>query len=483
LLTTVERTVFGMDIDPEACQLARENVCATLERFTGSAPPTGYFTRNIAEQDFLLGQWPSAFPERMALVVGNPPYVAATRLALEDKRTLRAQFRTAFGRLDLYTLFLERSVSLLEPNGTLAFVTPDKFLMTRTSEPLRELLLEAGQVRRVARFRSHKVFEDAATVPCVTVFSRRETAAREPTAVLECEIFDSTVRVVSEAKLDLAAFGSAPWHLNQGAEADLASKIEAGHPRLGDFASRLSAGLATGLDGVFVMARERLSGVEPDLVRQVVRGRDLQAFRLSPPDLGVLLPYTFDADGRARLVDLDDYPGAREHLAPHERSLRRRHCVRVWQKAWYDLHDPVTLDLARAPKILVPDVAATNRFVFDPGRCWPLHSVYYVLPKGIDPEFLTAVLNSKAIEFLLRLRAPVVKDGFSRYRKQFLLPLPIPAASAKLRRRLIELSHDVDRGSFDAAMARLFGLSDSDVGLMASTLEALRRPGPHGTPR
>ena len=74
-----------------------------------------------------------------------------------------------------------------------------------------------------------------------------------------------------------------------------------------------------------------------------------------------------------------------------------------------------------------PRVWESNRFVVDRGRFFPLHSAYYLIPKGdIDPDFLVAVLNSRVSEFLIRLLAPVVKDGFSRYRRQFLATLPIP---------------------------------------------------------
>jgi hypothetical protein len=136
----------------------------------------------------------------------------------------------------------------------------------------------------------------------------------------------------------------------------------------------------------------------------------------------------------------------RRYLRGHRRSLEDRHCVRVWEKSWYDLHDPVPLDLASTRKILVPDVARYNRFALD-DRNWPLHSVYYLVPTGIDAEFLTALLNSLPIEFLIRLRAPVVKDGFSRYRKQFLHDLPVVAPPRAEQARLIAAASRGERDS------------------------------------
>jgi hypothetical protein len=82
---------------------------------------------------------------------------------------LRTMFTTAVGRIDLYTLFFERALQLLRPDGVLSFITPDKFLASETSRELRAYLAKYGTLRSIATFRSHKVFPDAAVVPCVTV--------------------------------------------------------------------------------------------------------------------------------------------------------------------------------------------------------------------------------------------------------------------------------------------------------------------------
>lgn len=473
LHAAIEARVFGVDVDPLACQLARESVIRTVEALTGALPPAGFFQRNVAARDFLLGDLPDDFPRRFGLIVGNPPYVAATRISAADKARLRSRFKTAFGRLDLYTLFMERAVSLLDAAGTLAFITPDKFLVTQTSQPLRDLLLATGELLSVARFRSHRVFDAAATVPCVTVFRRTSTpAADHKTEVLECAVDADRVTISSMSRIQLRTLGASAWHLSQQHDTRLAERIEAAHPRLERYVVRVSAGLATGLDGLLVMPQEVAARVEPDLLRTAIRGRDLQPFQITPPGLQIFLPYQFNADGSPRLVSLQDYPRARELLEPHRAVLEKRHCVRVWGKAWYDLHDPVPFDLAATSKIMVPDVATNNRFAFDPGEFCPLHSAYYIVPRGIDPEYLTAILNSGPVEFLIRLRAPMVKDGFSRYRRQFLLPLPIPEANARARRRLVTLSRSGDVERVTAHVADLFGLGARDMELIGKAIAA-----------
>jgi hypothetical protein len=237
---------------------------------------------------------------------------------------------------------------------------------------------------------------------------------------------------------------------------------------------RISAGFATGLDSVFVAPSAALAHVEPELRRRAVRGRDVLTHRIDDPGLEIIIPYRFAGDGTPSLVELAEYPCARAYLETARDELSRRHCVRVWDKAWFDLHDPVPMDLAAQPKILVPDLASSNRFAFDPGERCPLHSAYYLLPTDeVDPLYLTAVLNSRPIEFLVRLLAPIAKDGFSRYRKQFLAPLPVPHASRKDQRAVRRAVEAGDHARAESLVIRSFALSADDLARMAEFIRGL----------
>jgi hypothetical protein len=193
---------------------------------------------------------------------------------------------------------------------------------------------------------------------------------------------------------------------------------------------RISVGVATGLNRCFVLNVQQAASIEPELLRPVARGRDVQVNGLMDAGLWLLLPYRFDAAGGSpQLVDLIDFPGARAHLEPHRTDLERRHCVRVWGKPWYALHDPVTFDLTRQPKILLPDLAHEPRFALDVGEVLPLHSAYYLLlhrDAELDGEQLTALLNSPAVAADLRRRAPTAKSGYRRFRTAVLRDVAVP---------------------------------------------------------
>jgi adenine-specific DNA-methyltransferase len=426
-LDTVEATIFGVDIDHSAVLEAADVVRATVTAIAPGPLPEGWFSRNVAAADFLLDdvQEILGLADAPAAIVGNPPYVTTTKLDPTYKDQLRHRFEFAHGRLDLYTLFIERAAQLLPDGGRFAFITPDKFLVSRSAAPLRASLVARGALVGVSIFDEHDAFHDAATVPCVTVWE--SGSIQEAVAVQRCATVSGggDVLVRNATELSSARVMSAEWYPRATSIEPLLARLAGSHRRLAACVGRLSAGLATGLNAVMVIRAEDVPAGEEELWRPAIRGRDITAFHLHDPGLAVLVPYDTTAPSPT-VVDLRQFPQTWALLEARRGELEQRHCVRVWGKAWFDVHDPVPGPIDTTPKLVVPDVARHNRFAFDPGRYWPLHSAYYLTCPDLDPVALLAILNSTAVECMVRAYAPRVKDGFSRYRRQFLLDLPIP---------------------------------------------------------
>ncbi|HVV87232.1 MAG TPA: TaqI-like C-terminal specificity domain-containing protein [Kofleriaceae bacterium] len=475
LLQFARRNLFGIDVDERARELALQGLTALVQRLAPGPVEPGFLHENLIIDDFLLGDRVghlAASVGGFAYVVGNPPYVATQRLEAAHKPLLRTLFSTAVGRVDLYTLFIERGFQVLREGGTLAYITPDKWLTSETSRPLRGLLARRGAVRQVARFQSHEVFRDAAVVPCVTVLQRVEGDACDDVRVLACTA-DPTgaVQVTHESRVPGRELDDRPWQLQPRDLLALVERVRAGHSSLATLSRRISAGPATGRDEVYVRPAAELD-VEEALLRPAIRGRDIAAFSIADSGLRVLLPFEFRDEG-PRLITLARYPRARRYLERHRDILERRHCVRVWEKAWFDLHDLPATDITRAVKIVVPDVAEHCRFAVDRAASFPLHSAYYIML--LDErlaDYTTAVLNSTVIEFCIRLLAPVAKDGFSRFRRQFLAALPIATTTNGERARIADAAARGDRGELDARVTRLYGLAETDLDLMRAYLAA-----------
>jgi len=464
-LETIESRLYGVEIDSATCEVARATVRRLLEGLLSGPLPRRFFERNILEADFLMGGPVDALGTQVQgwdVIVGNPPYVPTTRLSSVAKDIYRQIYTSANGRIDLYSLFFERAVQLLKPGGKLAFITPNKYLVSQSARHLRSYLQEHTAIRSISAFRSHKVFPEAATVPCITVLERgaqqgevqiRECAER-PNRARQVVVTDRFILPTSRFERDL-------WNITPPRLLTLAQRIQGEHPRLEAFIHRLSAGFATGRDQIYTFARDT-HDLEPELLKPTLGGRDLSPFTIRDPGLDVLVPYTYNLFGVPELIQLEDYPRAHRYLSQFRAELETRHCVKTWGKAWYDLHDPVPADLATLPKILVPDIASHNQFAFDPGRYVPLHSAYYILPKNIEPRYLTALLNSRPLEFLVRLFAPIVKDGFSRYQRRFLIELPVLNPALEVQNEILALVETQQWEELHSRFYALFGLTKGE---------------------
>jgi adenine-specific DNA-methyltransferase len=465
-IDALNRQVFGVDVDPNACELARTSLRHVAEEIVGKTLPSDLFARNIVEADFLTERAVEKLTPLaqggFAFIVGNPPYVSATRIKPEYKLVLREQFTTATGRLDLYTLFMERAVGLLRSGGRLAFITPDKFLISQTARPLRSYILQKTAILTIARFTSHKVFANAATVPCVSVLER--AAVREAIEVLHCRHFRNghdVIEVTRRSSVPRAELTGASWDFVDPDHLAFARRIQNGHPPLASKTVRVSAGPATGRDSIYIVGND--VEIEPELLQPIARGRDILPYRIADSGARILVPYRFEPGAAPRLIDLADYPKARRYLQLHREELESRHCVRVWEKAWYDWHDQPACNIGREIKILVPDVANSSRFAVDTGHFLPVHSVYYLIPRpGTDPFALSAILNSKVAEFMVRLLSPVMKDGFSRYRQQFLAIIPVPDASKQTVQELARAAREARADRAEELVAKMFKLTDTE---------------------
>lgn len=162
-LNLIRTSVFGVDLDPQAVEIARLNLLLRALESKRRLPP---LFSNIKVGDSLVGSpekmsfetlaepfdWPSEFPTIFSdggfdAIVGNPPWVALTgpRSRAVDRSHLdyyRAQYAVSAEQIvDTFALFIERSHGLLKDGGLLAFVLPDVLLL-KNYPRTREFILE-----------------------------------------------------------------------------------------------------------------------------------------------------------------------------------------------------------------------------------------------------------------------------------------------------------------------------------------------------
>ncbi|MFX0022379.1 MAG: Eco57I restriction-modification methylase domain-containing protein [Candidatus Hermodarchaeota archaeon] len=128
---------------------------------------------NIYNLDFLL----EFSSDKFDIIIGNPPYVENKKIKdLDFKKKLIKRYRTAYRLFDLSILFIERSLELLDINGYLSLILPNKFLSADYGIKIRSLLLNESEIQEIINISSLPIFQNAATYPIILSLKKVNTS-------------------------------------------------------------------------------------------------------------------------------------------------------------------------------------------------------------------------------------------------------------------------------------------------------------------
>jgi len=389
--------IVGIELDKQRAESARQKFLAIpqVEIITG---------------DFLLDGFRGLFD----FIICNPPYVSILDLKEDEKRRFRSRYKCAIGRFDLYMLFFERAISLGQKGATLVFITPEKYTYVQAGSEVRKLLASLDVTDIILL--EEDAFPGRTTYP--TVSKLRISVVGEHTRI--------QTRNGASFSVLLPKSGESWRHLFSNDEVPEV----AGSLRLEDICLRISCGIATGADGVFVKDIEDLPEHLEEHAWPTISGRQLQPTSSKVKTSSVMLiPYSAES----RLKCLEEIGKLGDYLKrPDIKSkLAMRSCTQ--RKPWHAFHDaPQMADLLR-PKILCKDISDNPVFWMDKdGLVVPRHSVYYIVPKHPSQIYRIAeYLNSDPVKAWISGNAQRAANGFLRIQSSVLKRLPIPAELAR----------------------------------------------------
>lgn len=377
---------------------------------------------------------------QFSYVLGNPPYVPIEGLSEEEKSRYRSKFRAAEGRFDLYLLFFERALSMLEPGGRLTFITPEKWEYVQTARSLRKVATSGDFHVEEIHHVDEDAFAELITFPSVTTI-RRKGEER----ALNGSVENSNRRDRAQASKTVVHLRDGTVHdaiLPAGGESWAAairgkdlSGMETGLT-LGDVSVRVSPGMATGADAVFVFKREEVpTGLAPKWTYPTVSGEELTSGGATDPKSVFVCPYREDGT----LPPETELGAFGEWAQEHRERLEDRSCVQKTGKKWYAWHETPPMEDLLRPKIVFKDIAKEPKFWAEPtGEIVPRHTVYYIVPEaGVSPENLLDYLNSPPAKEWMAANCQRAANGFLRLQSRVIRNLPVPPEVAKERQETL----------------------------------------------
>jgi adenine-specific DNA-methyltransferase len=129
--------------------------------------------------------WDKEFPEIFKsggfdCVIGNPPYVnirnMSQYLTNEEMAYFLNKFKSAYKCYDMYVLFIEKSLNLLNNKGLFGYIIPNKIAIMEYSEKIRELLLKTVSITEIVDISNLNVFgKNVSVYPYLLFFDRKNS--------------------------------------------------------------------------------------------------------------------------------------------------------------------------------------------------------------------------------------------------------------------------------------------------------------------
>ena len=159
--------------------------------------------------DFYHGDFlESVFPPCFHLVIGNPPY-----FVLKKDQVDKSYLPWVEGRPNIFTLFILKSLQLLQPNGILAFVLPKSFLNCAYYQKIRDTLVEQCDILEILETSQDTKFLETAQPTVVIIARKLAIDAKKQTTKQESEW---VCRFGVEQKLILTTQKQTLLHLLEG---------------------------------------------------------------------------------------------------------------------------------------------------------------------------------------------------------------------------------------------------------------------------
>lgn len=380
--------IVGIDSDPSLLEEARRRIGSVDQVI-------------LLNEDFLAPR-----QAQFDYVIGNPPYVAITGLTVSEREQYRQAYQSAVGRFDLYLLFFEQALRLLRPDGRLVFVTPEKFLYVQSAKLLRTQLAETG-IQEIQLI-DESSFGGLVTYPAITTVCQQGSATKTRIVL--------RTGAVRSVRLNANSVSWLP-DVNGQVTREPAYVLQ-------DAFVRISCGVATGADSVYVVRDADLATPLRHYSHLTLSGRELVLEKSLKTSHRMMIPYTRNGEllSESELGPLGEYlrqPDCRSRLM-------KRTCVS--RKPWYAFHETPPLEDILRPKILCKDIGSRPWFVVDElGLIVPRHSVYYLVP--IDPSQiheLCSYLNSDIVSEFLMAHCQRAANGFVRLQSHILKRVPLP---------------------------------------------------------
>lgn len=382
------------------------------------------------------------------VVVGNPPYVKLQNINSGDAKQAQyfeQNYEVAKGRFDLYVLFIEKALLIIRENGISSYILPHKFLGSEFGIATRKYLASKNAVKRIVHFGSHRVFADASTYTCVIELSKNNK-----------ELFFAQVNPldikssIAFSGIEYKNLGEGAWQLVSSGSAGVISKVTTQKHKLKDVFSRVSRGVVTGADSIFIVKGKIIGNhfvgiskelnseitLESELVKPLLMGSSVSRYASDSNDTFLVYPHELNA-GKTVVIDesklRDNYPLIYGYLLQFKDILvAKKIKYKTNPTFWYSLHNSREIGVFENRKVITPYLANYTNMTIESGVAYTNDKNTNLIFRESDSEeqnALFAILNSRLVWYYISMTGSEFSGGYFAFTNIYLEPITFPDLS------------------------------------------------------
>ncbi|MFA7380939.1 MAG: N-6 DNA methylase [Bacteroidia bacterium] len=499
-LTTAEKkrillnNIFGVDIDVNAVEVTKlslllkcmegetqASIASQLRLFNERILPT--LDNNIkdgnslVDTDFYSTQldfgeekkvkpfsWKNSFPEVFKqggfdIVIGNPPYIRI-QVLIENSPSQGDYFSRKYkaaskGNYDIYVIFIEHALNILNSTGKVGFILPHKFFTAQYGEGIRQVLLSRNAIDEIIHFGHQQVFANATTYTCILTLSNQRKKKDFDFARIDDLVSWSTTEKKIDSIISIDELSKEEWNFISGSDQELFAKLNKIETKLETTTDRIFQGLKTGADKVFIVEKrkenkthytvyskqlQRELQLEKKLLHKLIKGGNSKRFVFTESELLVLFPYEKKDAEKISLISeqilKEKFPSAYEYLKENKKLLQARDNGKMDTASWYGYSRNQALDVISTAKIFTPDISPNASYAIDfLGDTFFTGGVsggYGIKAKeNISEKYLLGLLNSNLLNWFLKQTSTQMRGGWFSFESKYIKHLPIKVINQK----------------------------------------------------
>lgn len=416
---------------------------------------------NLVHANSLIFKWEGVDEVRQHggfdAIVGNPPYVGASKIDEESKGLIKLWEVSKTGKADMYIPFFQIGIENLMPNGILGYITVNNFYRSVNGRALRHYFAHRRYEVSIVDFGAEQIFQGRSTYTCLCFVRNVDDGAVYYT---KCE--SDRLRELREENFERFDYnnleGQDSWSLLPNREQDFISRIrEAGIP-LEKYAT-IRNGFATLRNDVYLFVPTREDEryyyfdsedgevqVEREICRNAVKGNILRCEEDFETNIEKLI-FPYRTVERNVVLPIEEdvmrmcYPCAYRYLE-NKRGVLNERSKSDKIKPWYLYGRSQALNVT-GYKLLFPYIADNPYFILSEDRDLMFYNGYCILDESLEKlRFLQKLLSTRLFWHYIEVTSKPYGGNFYALAKNYVKTFGVAKMTEEQKQRFMAMTED-----------------------------------------